>query len=76
MRIKDYLPDPGAFVRGMARALDLGALSPAPVGWPEPPLDDAAALISDWEALAGDQRRAWDKLSAELRGTFNGKSSP
>ncbi|HSU16353.1 MAG TPA: hypothetical protein VLK66_19765 [Longimicrobium sp.] len=73
--MKNYLAGPGGFLRGFARVLDLGG-TPAPVGhgWPEAPQSDAAALLADWEALAGDQRRAWNQLSAELRGTFNGKS--
>jgi len=73
MLTKNRLARPGAFLRGLGRVLDLGGALAAD-GWPEPPGSDAAALLDDWDALASDQRRAWDQLSAELRGTFDGKS--
>jgi hypothetical protein len=73
MLVKNQLVRPGAFLRGFGRVLDLGEAF-MPDGWPEPSHSDAAALLADWDALAGDRRRAWDQLSAELRGTFNGKS--
>ena len=74
MLVRNYLAAP-ALLRGFARVLDLGGtLAPVTSGWPEPPHDDAASLLADWEALAGDQRRALDKLTAELRGTLHGTS--
>ena len=75
MLVNNYLAGPRAFLRGLARTLDLGnTLTPVAAGWPEPLRDDAAALWADWEALAGDRRRAYDKLVAELGGTFHGTS--
>lgn len=75
MLVNHYLAGPRGFLRGFARALDLGnTLTPVAAGWPEPLRDDAAALLADWEALAGDQRRAYGKLTAEPGGTFHGTS--
>ena len=67
--ITSFRIQPPTLLRGMARAFDLtGSLGPCMYELPaDPARADSEALMSDWQAVAGDVAQAYEQTTRYVR---------